>query len=191
MWGRSFSAGGGEGLGAVLGWLSRCCVLGLPSENIIDGICKKANICIAKVCSYLYSEHMFAIKTHTAMPKQPSFAETEEGIASVLRHPSYLSAQLSDRQAKPSALTSRSPASRCLPESAQTLSDTFSETDTQDSYLHSRPLKRWQKKLLGVGAALLFVLGAWATLTNHGNDPQGDDPSPEPLVSDSAAVGLE
>lgn len=148
----------------------------MPFESSIDEICKKANICIAKVCSHLYSEHMFAIKTHTAMPKQPSFSETEEGIASVLRHPSYLSAQLSDRQAKPSALISSSPPSRCLPEPAQTTT----ETDRQDSYLHSRPLKRWQKKLLGAGAALLFVLGAWMTLTNQGNDPQGSNPPPEP-----------
>ena len=119
---------------------------------------------------------MFAIKTHTAIPKQPSFAETEEGIASVLRHPSYLSAQLSDRQAKPSALISGSTSSRCLPEPDQTLT----EPDGEDSYLRSRPLKRWQKKLLGAGAALLFVLGAWMTLTNQGSDPQGGDTSPEP-----------
>lgn len=118
---------------------------------------------------------MFAIKTHTAMPKQPSFAETEEGIASVLRHPSYLSAQLSDRQAQPSALTSGFPSSRCLAEPAQTPS----EPDRQDSYLLSRPLKRWQKKVMAAGAALLFVLGAWMTLTNQGSDPQSSDPSPE------------
>lgn len=110
------------------------------------------------------------------MPKQPSFAETEEGIASVLRHPSYLSAQLSDRQAKPSALISGSPPSECLTEPDQTPS----EPDGEDSYLRSRPLKRWQKKLLGAGAALLFVLGAWMTLTNQGNDPQGNNPPPEP-----------
>ena len=122
---------------------------------------------------------MFAIKTHTAMPKQPSFAETEEGIASVLRHPSYLSAQLSDRQAKPSALVSVSP-------SSEDFVQTPSDTDRQDSYLHSRPLKRWQKKLLAAGAALLFVLGAWMTLTNHGNNPNS-----EPILSDSAAVAME
>lgn len=156
--------------------------MALSSENIIDEICKKANICIAKVCSHLYSEHMFAIKTHTAMPKQSDFAETEEGIASVLRHPSYLSAQLSDRQARPSALISRSHSSGDLTEAVQTLR----ESDTQDSYLsylHSRPLKRWQKKLLGAGAALLFVLGVWMTLTNQGDDPQGGDPSPQPQAS--------
>ena len=112
------------------------------------------------------------------MPKQPSFAETEEGIASVLRHPSYLSAQLSDRQAKPSALVSRSPTGGCLPEPDQTLT----ESDGEDSYLRSRPLKRWQKKLLGAGAALLFVLGAWMTLTNQGDDPRGSNPPPEPPV---------
>ena len=150
----------------------------MPSESIIDEFCRKANICIAKVCSHLYSEHMFAIKTHTAMPKQPSFAETEEGIASVLRHPSYLSAQLSDRQAKPSALISRSTSSKCLSEPDQILT----EPDGEDSYLRSRPLKRWQKKLLGAGAALLFVLGAWMTLTNQGSDPQGSNPPPEPLA---------
>ena len=118
---------------------------------------------------------MFAIKTHTAMLKQSDFAETEEGIASVLRHPSYLSAQLSDRQTQPSALISRSPSSRCLTDPAQTPS----ELDRQDSYLHSRPLKRWQKKVMAAGAALLFVLGAWMTLTNQGDDTQGSDPSPE------------
>ena len=122
---------------------------------------------------------MFAIKTHTAMPKQPSFAETKEGIASVLRHPSYLSAQLSDRQAQPSALPSRSPSSRCLTEPAQTPS----ELDRQESYLRSRPLKRWQKKVMAAGAALLFALGAWMTLTNQGSDTQGSSPSPEAQAS--------
>ena len=122
---------------------------------------------------------MFAIKTHTAMlkhpmPKQPSFAETEEGIASVLRHPSYLSAQLSDRQAKPSALLSGSTSSKCLSEPDQTPT----EPDGEDSYLRSRPLKRWQKKLLGAGAALLFVLGAWMTLTNQGGNPPPEPPAP-------------
>ena len=169
---------------AVLGLLSCCGALGLPSESIIDEISRKANICIAKVCSHLYSEHMFAIKTHTAMPKQSDFAETEEGMASVLRHPSYLSAQLSDRQAQPSALISRSLASGDLV--APKPSETSRQVDTQDSYLHSRPLKRWQKKLLGAGAALLFVLGAWMTLTNNGSPPNS-----EPVDSDSAAVVSE
>ena len=166
----------------ALGWRSCCGALVLPSESIIDEICRKANICIAKVCSHLYSEHMFAIKTHTAMPKQSDFAETEEGIASVLRHPSYLSAQLSDRQARPSALISGSPSSGDFTEAVQTLC----ESDTQDSYLHSRPLKRWQKKVLGAGAALLFVLGAWMTLTNNGSPPNS-----EPVDSDSADVVSE